>query len=874
MEVADSKAGTRVVCRHCGRRVGAPDALEKPTSRLTARRQAPRTAPAKPVPPPKRRRRDDEDDEEVRRSPVRARRQRDEDEEEEDDRGRPAAKSSAALLWIVLGLLILGGAGVGLYFALRPNDEQRAPLANNTSHANSKDIKTPEQRPTTDKSFDAKPPDSKQPDKRPPDRDPDDGGEQPVAASGNEIFQHVLKSTVWVVNVMPNGQSTGTGSLVDKTNRLILTNYHVVHGHRGLYVFFPVYQDNKLVRERDTYLQQIQKRTIDSIRGHVIFQDPKRDLAMIQIDRVPDNALPLAVAHKSVDTGYDVHSVGNPGVSGSLWVYTPGKVRSVYRKKWQAAAGTFTLDLDAMIVETQSATNPGDSGGPLVDNQGELVGVTQGGAVKGNSISFFIDVSEATDFIDKACKAKNLTWTRGDRVLVVRRKGNVADLVKKLESPDAKVRAQAAQNLGEMGFDARLAVVPLVKLLKDSDDFNRRLAQAALAKIGAPDKGDVSALREALRDASVPVRSYAAEALGLIGPEARSAGSALLEALKDKEPTVRLNAARSLGQVHYDNKQAVIAALSAALKDPDKGVRVAAAEARTRAFALGPSDVAVLVDLLKHEDMEARAIAARALERMGRRARAAIPALIEAVRNNTAREVDQAAIQALGAFGPDAKEAVPALMEAMKEEELRPAATLTLARIGADAAPAVKLLAEALFDDNRTTRSNSLLALSKIGAGARAAAPDLARLLKGKDRDLRLHVVDVLEKIGPAAAEAVPEMIQVLGEYITEPRGAVAVELYDKDLHTRLTEALGKIGKPAVTPLRQALRETNKYIRLGAIMALGNIGPDARSAALDLRNLALGDQYVPARQEAAKAYQKVTAKKVPRPPKDNKPPKK
>jgi hypothetical protein len=89
-----------------------------------------------------------------------------------------------------------------------------------------------------------------------------------------------------------------------------------------------------------------------------------------------------------------VHSVGNPGGSGALWVYTPGKVRQVYQKNWRAEVDGKTLSFKAKVVETDSATNPGDSGGPLVNDQGELVGVTQGGAIKAQLLSTFVDVGE------------------------------------------------------------------------------------------------------------------------------------------------------------------------------------------------------------------------------------------------------------------------------------------------------------------------------------------------------------------------------------------------------------------------------------------------------------------------------------------------
>ena len=53
------------------------------------------------------------------------------------------------------------------------------------------------------------------------------------------------------------------------------------------------------------------------------------------------------------------------------------------------------------MIETDSPTNPGDSGGPLVNDKGELVGVTQGGAIDAESISIFVDLSEVKRLINR-----------------------------------------------------------------------------------------------------------------------------------------------------------------------------------------------------------------------------------------------------------------------------------------------------------------------------------------------------------------------------------------------------------------------------------------------------------------------------------------
>jgi hypothetical protein len=224
-----------------------------------------------------------------------------------------------------------------------------------------------------------------QPPADPPKADPTD--------AGVSVYQKVVHSTAWVHSDRGGGRlATGSGSLIDKGRRLVLTNYHVVGDVKNATVFFPVFDGKKAIPERKYYLDRAGKL---GIPGEVVEIDRQADLALIRIDRVPDGITELPLAAESPEPGQAVHSLGNPGKSGALWVYTQGKVRQVYVKKWKAKLDEKTLHtFEAKVIETDSPTNPGDSGGPLVNDKGELVGVTQGGAIDAQAISIFVDLSE------------------------------------------------------------------------------------------------------------------------------------------------------------------------------------------------------------------------------------------------------------------------------------------------------------------------------------------------------------------------------------------------------------------------------------------------------------------------------------------------
>jgi hypothetical protein len=111
----------------------------------------------------------------------------------------------------------------------------------------------------------------------------------------------------------------------------------------------------------------------------------------------------VPLAAKSAKPAQPVHSVGNPGASGALWIYSPGRVRQVFHDNWKIFDDLTKRDVqyDAMILETDSPINPGDSGGPLVDDRGSLVGIAHGIHMQAKNLSIFIDVRECRSLLDK-----------------------------------------------------------------------------------------------------------------------------------------------------------------------------------------------------------------------------------------------------------------------------------------------------------------------------------------------------------------------------------------------------------------------------------------------------------------------------------------
>jgi HEAT repeat protein len=91
----------------------------------------------------------------------------------------------------------------------------------------------------------------------------------------------------------------------------------------------------------------------------------------------------------------------------------------------------------------------------------------------------------------------------------------------------------------------------------------------------------VPALASQLRSSDVYLRREAAKALVRIGPGSAPAVSELTAALQDKDKVVRMESARALGRVGGPARSALPALATAATRDGDDLVRLAASEAKT-----------------------------------------------------------------------------------------------------------------------------------------------------------------------------------------------------------------------------------------------------------------------------------------------------
>jgi S1-C subfamily serine protease len=164
-------------------------------------------------------------------------------------------------------------------------------------------------------------------------------------------------------------QGQGSGFILDKQGH-ILTNNHVI--------------DNAQRVEVTLYDKHKYKATVVGVdKGH--------DLALLQINNVP-NLQPATLSEsQSLTVGQLVYAIGNPfGLSGTMTRGIISAIRSI--------RGPNNSPIEDAI-QTDAAVNPGNSGGPLLNSRGEVIGITtliaNNGADQSSGIGFAIPVNTA-----------------------------------------------------------------------------------------------------------------------------------------------------------------------------------------------------------------------------------------------------------------------------------------------------------------------------------------------------------------------------------------------------------------------------------------------------------------------------------------------
>ncbi len=164
------------------------------------------------------------------------------------------------------------------------------------------------------------------------------------------LYRNANPAVVYII-AFPLG--TGSGFVYDADGHIV-TNNHVIDGADSYEIVFA---------------------NGDRARAELTGRDVDSDLAVLQVDELPEgtNPLPLAPAGQ-VEVGQFAVAIGNPfGEQGSMSLgIISGLGRSLESQRDIGQNSSYSLP---GVIQTDAPINPGNSGGPLLNLGGEVIGI-------------------------------------------------------------------------------------------------------------------------------------------------------------------------------------------------------------------------------------------------------------------------------------------------------------------------------------------------------------------------------------------------------------------------------------------------------------------------------------------------------------------
>jgi S1-C subfamily serine protease len=165
------------------------------------------------------------------------------------------------------------------------------------------------------------------------------------------LYEEANPAVVYIIN---SSGSSGSGFVYSDEGHVV-TNNHVVAG--GGNRFEVVFANGERQYAR------------------LIGADADSDLAVIQVEQLPEDIEPLSLADvDDAKVGQFAIAIGNPfGEQGSMSLgIISGLGRSLPSRREVTSYSTYSLP---QVIQTDAPINPGNSGGPLLNLDGEVIGV-------------------------------------------------------------------------------------------------------------------------------------------------------------------------------------------------------------------------------------------------------------------------------------------------------------------------------------------------------------------------------------------------------------------------------------------------------------------------------------------------------------------
>ena len=193
--------------------------------------------------------------------------------------------------------------------------------------------------------------------------------QEPVAKAESGPVEGVARSTVWL---RPTATDTRTaGVLIDRERRLVLTSVTGVGPLDRVGMTFPLSgPKGEIVAERERYLDGVDLLLAKRWAvGTVVVRDPRRDLALVRLDAVPDGVNAVSLAGSDPEVMGDAFALAHPMGLEFAFVAASGTLR----QRGRIALGR---DPEKPLVNLfQLPAQAASAGGPICNARGELIGI-------------------------------------------------------------------------------------------------------------------------------------------------------------------------------------------------------------------------------------------------------------------------------------------------------------------------------------------------------------------------------------------------------------------------------------------------------------------------------------------------------------------
>ena len=164
----------------------------------------------------------------------------------------------------------------------------------------------------------------------------------------------LLKRSVVFITIQVNSDRNdggGTGFVIARRNKkaLILTNHHVI----------TTSDENQPVEAINVeWFSELTNGEYCRQRARLLQQDKERDLALIEVDNIPDDIKPLKPYLGNFDEGAAISFIGHPAGA----------------EPWSLGFGRISNTVSRLQI-TSPDVSEGNSGGPILDNRDRVIGI-------------------------------------------------------------------------------------------------------------------------------------------------------------------------------------------------------------------------------------------------------------------------------------------------------------------------------------------------------------------------------------------------------------------------------------------------------------------------------------------------------------------